>query len=94
MAATLRNFHLPLPEPVYRALREEAVAAKRPATALAREAIEVWLEDRRQALLHEAIAEYAVRHAGTPADLDPDLEWAGLERLRSRGPRRRQRRRR
>jgi hypothetical protein len=94
MAATLRNFHLPLPERVYRALREEALATKRPATALAREAIETWLEDRRQALLHESIAAYAAKHAGTAADLDPALEAAGLELLRGRGSRRRPRRRR
>ena len=80
-AATLRNFHLPLPEPVYRALREEAAAAKRPATVVARQVIEAWLRERRRAVVREAIAAYAAEHAGTAADLDPALEAAGLEVL-------------
>jgi len=83
-----KNFHLPLPEDVYKALREEAAAVKRPATVVAREAIEAWLRERRKAVLREAIAAYAVEHAGTVADLDPALEQAGLEVLRHRRRRR------
>lgn len=82
--ATKKNFHLPLPEDVYRALREEAAAARRPATAVAREAIELWLRERRKAVVHEAIATYAAEHAGTAADLDPALEQAAIEVLRRR----------
>ena len=44
-----RNFHLPLPEGVYEALHQEASRLGRPATVVAR----------------EAIAAYAVQHAGT-----------------------------
>ena len=84
----MKNFHLPLPENTYQALREAAVAVKRPATVVAREAIEEWLRERRKAVLREAIAAYAVEHAGTVADLDPALERAGVEALR---PRRRRR---
>jgi hypothetical protein len=87
-SATMKNFHLPLPEETYQALREAAVAVERPATVVAREAIEEWLRARRKTVLREAIAEYAVEHAGTVADLDLALERAGVEALR---PRRRRR---
>ena len=61
----------------------------RPATVVAREAIEMWLEQRRRrTLVREAIAAYAVEHAGSPADLDPTLERASLELLRPRKSRR------
>jgi hypothetical protein len=80
----MKNFHLPLPEGVYAALREEAAAVSRPATVIAREAIESWLRDRRRASVGEAIAEYAAKHAGTMADLDPALEAASLQLLRKR----------
>jgi hypothetical protein len=78
----VKNFHLPLPGTVYEALRQEAARVGRPATVLAREAIEEWLRDRRRTAVHEAIASYAARHAGTPVDLDPELERASLELLR------------
>lgn len=86
--ATVRNFHLPLPEQIYQALREEAATVGRPATVLAREAIEAWLHERRKTVLREAIAAYAAEHAGTPVDLDPALEAAGLEAVRTRRRRR------
>jgi hypothetical protein len=47
--SAVKNFHLPLPENVYAALRAEAAALKRPATVIAREAIEAWLRERRRA---------------------------------------------
>jgi hypothetical protein len=31
--------------------------------------------------LHQALSEYATQHAGTDADLDPDLETAAIEQL-------------
>ena len=76
---TLRNFHLPLPEDVYQALRQEAAVLRKPATAVAREAIEDWLRERRRTAVREAVAAYASRQAGTLADLDPSLEQASLE---------------
>ena len=82
MAATLRNFHLPLPDDVYQALRDEAAAVKQPATVIARQAIERWLRERKRATVREAIAAYAAEHAGTSADLDAELEAAGLQVLR------------
>jgi hypothetical protein len=78
----MKNFHLPLPQRVYEALREEAAALRQPATVVAREAIEAWLRERKRAGVHEAIATYAVKHAGTEADLDRALERASLELLR------------
>ena len=69
------NFHVPLSEPLYKALRDEAQRAKQPATKLAREAIAEFLERRKKNSLHEEIAAYASVHAGK-SDLDEDLEQA------------------
>lgn len=79
--ASLRNLHVPLPEELYSELRAEADRSKQPATVLARSAIEFWLNQRKKVALHEAIAEYASRHAGTVADLDHELEAASVEHL-------------
>ena len=89
MVSAVKNFHLPLPEDVYAALREDAAALGRPATVIAREAIEAWLRERRRASVRKSIAVYAAKHAGTTADLDPALEAASLELWR---PKRRRRR--
>lgn len=87
--AMLRNFHLPLPEELYRSLRNEALSTRKPATVLARHAIEAWLRQRKRAALHDAITAYATEQAGSPADLNPGLEAASLELWRE--PRRRRR---
>jgi predicted DNA-binding protein len=76
---TQHNFHLPLPSELYRELRAEAARLGQPATLLARQAIEAWMEQRRAAALHAEIAAYAAEHGGTDVDLDPQLEAAGLE---------------
>lgn len=81
MKAVARNFHVPLPEEVHNALRGEAERSGRPATALAREAIEAFLRRRRRIALHEAIAAYAAQHAGSQGDLDPELERTAVEHL-------------
>lgn len=91
--AKTRNFHLPLPEELYRRLRSQAAAAGQPATVVARHAIEAWLRERRRATVTEAISAYAIAMAGTGADLDPALEAASLEHL-AEEERRAQRRRR
>jgi len=91
--ARVRNFHLPLPEALYRRLRSQAAAARQPATVVARHAIEAWLGQRRRAAIHEAIAAYAVKAAGTLDDLDPALEAASLEHLAVEERRARRRRR-
>lgn len=77
----LRNFHLPLPDDLYKQLQEEAIRSKQPATRLARQAIELWLQQKQKAALHEAIAAYVAQYAGTHADLDEELEAASVEYL-------------
>src|ERR1035441_10540636 len=76
-----RNFHLPLPEQTYSHLRAEAERLQAPATALAREAIDLWLRQQLRKARHDGIAAYAAEVAGTDLDLDPDLEAAGIEHL-------------
>jgi hypothetical protein len=44
----IKNFHLPLSQRVYDALREEAASLRQPATVVAREAIEAWLRERKR----------------------------------------------
>lgn len=95
MPSTVRNFHLPLPEPTYRRLRDAAERTGQPATAVARHAIETWLREHRRTMVREAIARYAADAAGSRDDLDEALEAAGLEVWeRSRTPRKRRARRR
>lgn len=38
-------------------------------------------EDLNQRDLHQALSDYAIRHAGTDADLDVDLEAVSVEHL-------------
>jgi hypothetical protein len=83
MPAPVCNFHLPLPEPTYRRLRDAAERTNQPATAIARHAIETWLRQHRRSMVREEIARYAVETAGTSHDLDEDLEAAALERWRT-----------
>ena len=77
----MKNFHLPLPDEIYDHLRMVAQRAKVPATTLAREAIDCWLRQQQRKARHDAIAAYAKEMAGTPLDLDPDLEAAGIDHL-------------
>lgn len=87
--ARRRNFHLPLSEEMHTLLREEARRAGKPATEVAREALETTLRERKREELRRAIAAYAAAVAGSTDDLDPDLEQAGLEHLAGSGRRRR-----
>lgn len=77
----MKNFHLPLPESTYEALRIEAQRAKRPATTVARAAIELWLRARKKAARHRAVAAYSAEMGGTTFDLDHQLEAAAVELL-------------
>jgi predicted DNA-binding protein len=76
-----RNLHVPLPDPMYRRLRIEAQRSNRPATDIAREAIDTWLAEKQRIFVHESVAAYALEAAGSPADLDEQLEAAGIESL-------------
>ncbi len=75
----MRNFHVPLPQPLYDRLRIEAKRTAQPATALARSAIQAWLDQMEQEQLHREIVAYAQMHGGTELDLDEDFESASLE---------------
>ena len=86
--APLRNFHLPLPGETHDRLKEEAARVRRPATSIAREAIEDWLRERRRQFVREEIAAYAATVAGSEADLDSGLEKAAVEHLLGSGKRR------
>lgn len=79
--ARVRNFHLPLPAALYERLRRESRRLGRPATEVARDGIREFLDRRQRAALHLAIARYAAATGGTGADLDRDLESAGIDRL-------------
>jgi Arc/MetJ-type ribon-helix-helix transcriptional regulator len=76
-----RNLHVPLPESLDKRLRAAAKRERAPATAVARKAIEYWLEEHERAAVHEAVIAYARSVAGTAADLDEDLEAAASEHL-------------
>jgi hypothetical protein len=77
----MKNFHLPLPAQTYTRLRTEAERAGVPATALARQAVDLWLRRQMRRARHNAIAAYAAEMAGTDLDLDTELELAGIEHL-------------
>lgn len=76
-----RNFHLPLSSEMHRRLHAAARRERRPATALAREAIEAHLAELDRAALDGAIRRYAEAHAGTSADLDETLEATAIDEL-------------
>ena len=76
-----RNFHFSLDEHLYERLHRAAARLEKPATQLAREALEVALADWERLALHKSIAEYAASVAGTPQDLDPPLARAAAEHL-------------
>jgi hypothetical protein len=79
MAKALYNFHLPLPESLYRRLRDAAARANQPATTVARYALEHWLREHRRSLVREEVAAYAAEVAGSRDDFDPALEAASLD---------------
>ena len=77
----MRNFHIPLAEDTYARLRQEAQRCGRPATTVARAAIQAWLRQRRKAARGQAISVFAAECAGTPLDLDVELEAAAADDL-------------
>jgi predicted DNA-binding protein len=85
---SLHNLHVPLPASLHQRLRAEAMRSGRPATTLARNAIEAWIREREREQVSDRIAEYAAEMAGSAADLDPELERAAVDRLRKKRRRR------
>jgi hypothetical protein len=77
----MKNFHLPLPDQTYEALKTEAQRSRVPATSMARQAIQTWLEARKKAGRRRAIEQYAADMAGSESDLDAALERATVELL-------------
>jgi hypothetical protein len=81
----MKNFHVPLPDETYDHLRAAAERSEVPATALAREAIDLWLRQQLRKARHDAIADYAAEMAGTRLDLDADIEATSIEHLMKTG---------
>jgi plasmid stability protein len=77
----LKNFHLPLPEEIHDGLRAEAGRQGKPSTAVAREAIAIYLREMAREERHRGIAEFAGDAAGSDLDLDEALERVSNERL-------------
>jgi hypothetical protein len=77
----MKNFHVPLPDETYQHLRIAARRSNVPATALAREAIDLWLKQQVRKARHDAMAAFAAENAGTALDFDAELEAAGAEHL-------------
>ena len=75
------NFHIPLPDPIYQRLKSVAKRQHKPATQLAKQALESWLDEQERLALHEEIATYAAAIAGTVDDLDESIETVTLEHL-------------
>ena len=80
------NFHVPLPDSLYNALKLASVETRRTRTDIAREAIIMWLAELERHRVDREIEAYARAMAGSPADLDPDLEAAGVSHLLCGGP--------
>ena len=83
LKTAMKNLHVPLPETLYLELRAEADRERRPATEVARQAIDDWLAERKRKQIYDALQEYARKMAGTGVDLDPELEASGIECLLS-----------
>lgn len=91
MKQPYRNLHVPLRLEEYETLISECRRSGRPATQVAREAIEWWIEHRQRLEREESLAAYVEKVAGTSGDLDPALEKAGIEVMLGKTPRRRRR---
>jgi hypothetical protein len=78
-SSAIHNFHLPLPGRLQLRLREAASREGVPATAIARRALEEWLNAKAREALASEISRYAAEAAGGPDDLDPALETASIQ---------------
>jgi hypothetical protein len=88
MTRSTKSIHVSLPAPMHEELHVEARRRKQPATALARGAIQGWLQEQRKRAVFDAIRAYADAEGGGPNDLDPGLEAAGIEVILGRRRRR------
>jgi hypothetical protein len=76
-----KKLNLPLPEEIHEALFAESREAGVPATRLVRSVLEEWLQERRRAKRRAEVRRFALAHAGTELDLDPELEVAATAEL-------------
>jgi predicted DNA-binding protein len=74
-----QNFHVPLSPEVYERLKLEAQHLQRPATELARSAIESELQKLEAQRIYAEIRAYAEEMGGTLEDIDPIWQAASLE---------------
>jgi len=74
-----RNPRVQLPDHFHVRLRLCSLGLGRPATVLAREAIERWLDEYERSQLDKSISRYARQAAATADDLDDELQSASLE---------------
>jgi hypothetical protein len=75
----VRNFHVPLAANLYTELHRQAALAGLPATALAREALDDWLRQRKRERLQSELQAYVTATAGTHEDLDDELAHTSAE---------------
>lgn len=80
--SAMQNFHLPLPDELYRELKNESKRSGTPATQIARIAVAEWLKKQHAIAVHEELSAYAAAVAGTEHDLDSELAEAAIDRLR------------
>ena len=81
ISVVMKNFHLPLSADLYAGLREAAARAGAPATDVAREAIQAWLNEERRRQQRTELANFVDANAGSAWDTDPQWEAAGLETI-------------
>ncbi|MBX3466890.1 MAG: hypothetical protein KF878_08325 [Planctomycetes bacterium] len=81
MARATKRLHITLSQDLHAHLHGVAVQEGRPATEIAREVIERWLDAHRRTARRAAIAEYATAMADSGVDFDPDLERAAVGHL-------------
>ena len=81
ISVAMKNFHLPLSADLYAGLREAAARAGAPATDVAREAIQAWLNEDRRRQQRTELANFVEANAGSAWDSDPPWEAAGLEAI-------------
>ncbi len=78
-----KNLHVPLGLELHEELLDAAARLGKPATALARKAIEAYLMQLRREHTDQAVKMWAEEFAGTSLDFDPELEAAGVDCLTS-----------
>mgnify|MGYP006290459863 CR=1 FL=1 len=76
-----KKLNLPLPVSTHEAVFREARRRRVPATRLVRSILDDWLAEQARERRAEEIRRFATANGGSAADLDPELESAGLQLL-------------